>query len=94
MIYTLEQLDMMEGHEFEYAVAELLRSNGWKDVEVTQGSGDYGIDILARRMNVKYAIQCKCYSSPVGPTAVQQAVAGVKCYNCDAGIFDTANTEL
>ena len=50
MIYTLEQLDMMEGHEFEYAVAELLRSNGWKDVEVTQGSGDYGIDILARRM--------------------------------------------
>ena len=89
MIYTLEQLDMMEGHEFEYAVAELLRSNGWKDVEVTQGSGDYGIDILARRMNVKYAIQCKCYSSPVGPTAVQQAVAGVKCYNCDAAAVIT-----
>lgn len=46
MNYTLEQLDLMEGHDFEEAVAELLRYNGWRDVTVTQGSGDYGIDIV------------------------------------------------
>lgn len=92
MIYTLEQLDMMEGHEFEYAVAELLQYNGWKDVEVTQSSGDYGIDILARRMNTKYAIQCKRYSKPVGNSAVQQAAAGVDFYHCDTAAVITNNT--
>ncbi len=45
MRYTLAQLDEMNGHEFEYAVADLLFHNGWRDVEVTQGSGDYGVEI-------------------------------------------------
>ena len=56
--YSMEVLDKMEGHKFEYTCAELLRLNGGRDVSITQGSGDYGIDILARRGTVKYAIQC------------------------------------
>ena len=31
----------MEGHEFEYFCAELLKSHGFCEVEVTKGSGDY-----------------------------------------------------
>ena len=73
MNYTFDKLDQMEGHDFEYAIADLLRHNGYRDVQVTQGSGDYGIDILARRKNVKYAIQCKRYKKPVGVKAVQEA---------------------
>ena len=38
MRYKMEQLDMMEGHEFEYAVADLLRHNGWRDVEVPRAA--------------------------------------------------------
>lgn len=38
-------------HEFEYAVADLLRHNGFREVQVTQASNDYGIDILAKRKN-------------------------------------------
>lgn len=38
MRYTMAQLDNMEGHHFEYAVADLLFHNGWRGVEVTQGS--------------------------------------------------------
>lgn len=89
MKYTIDELDVMEGHDFEYAVAELLRYNGWRDVEVTQGSGDYGIDILARRMNVKYAIQCKRYNKPVSNKAVQEAAAGTDYYHCDAAAVIT-----
>ena len=49
----------MEGHEFEYFCADLLEQNGFIDVEVTRGSGDYGIDILAEKEGVTYAVQCK-----------------------------------
>lgn len=89
MRYKLEELDIMEGHEFEYAVADLLRHNGWRDVEVTQGSGDYGIDILARRKSTKYAIQCKRYRSAVGVKAVQEAGLGTDYYHCDAAAVIT-----
>ena len=51
------------------------------EVEVTRGSGDYGIDILAEKEGVTYAIQCKCYTSPVGVKAVQEAYAGRDYYD-------------
>ena len=35
--------DEMEGHDFEYFCAELLQKHGFLDVQVTKGSGDYGI---------------------------------------------------
>lgn len=74
-------LDEMEGHDFEYFCADLLRGHGFFDVEVTKGSGDYGIDILAEKDGVTYAIQCKCYSDPVGVKAVQEAYAGRDYYD-------------
>ena len=89
MNYTFDKLDQMEGHDFEYAIADLLRHNGYRDVQVTQGSGDYGIDILARRKNVKYAIQCKRYKKPVGVKAVQEAGLGTDFYHCDAAAVIT-----
>ena len=75
------ELDLMEGHDFEYFCAELLRRRGFQEVEVTKGSGDYGIDILAEKEGVTYAIQCKCYAAPVGVKAVQEAYAGRDYYD-------------
>ena len=89
MKYTIDELDKMEGHKFEYAVADLLRHNGYREVQVTQASNDYGIDILARRKNVKYAIQCKRYTGHVGNTAVQEAGLGMDFYHCDAAAVIT-----
>ena len=43
------EMDDMEGHEFEYFCADLLKDNGFAEVEVTRGSGDYGVDILAEK---------------------------------------------
>lgn len=76
-----EDFDLMEGHDFEYYCAELLRKSGFREVEVTKGSGDYGIDILAEKEGVTYAIQCKCYTSPVGVKAIQEAYAGRDYYD-------------
>lgn len=59
------------------------------NVEVTQGSGDHGIDIIAEKNDVSYAIQCKCYSSNVGNAAVQQAHTGKSLYHKDIGVVLT-----
>ncbi|MBO5336426.1 MAG: restriction endonuclease [Lachnospiraceae bacterium] len=76
-----DDIDLMEGHDFEYFCADLLRRRGFQEVEVTKGSGDYGIDILAEKEGVTYAIQCKCYAAPVGVKAVQEAYAGRDYYD-------------
>lgn len=82
-------MDLMEGHEFEYYCAELLRQTGFLEVEVTKGSGDYGVDILAERDGVTYAIQCKRYDGPVGVKAVQEAYAGRDYYDRMVGAVMT-----
>lgn len=74
--------DTMEGHDFEYYCADLLRKDGYCNVEVTQGSGDQGIDILAEKNGISFGIQCKCYSGNIGNSAVQQAFAGKTFYHC------------
>lgn len=74
--------DTMEGHDFEYYCADLLRNNGFCNVSVTQGSGDQGIDVLAEKGGIKYGIQCKCYSKDIGNKAVQEAFAGKTFYHC------------
>lgn len=79
----------MEGREFEYFCAELLEQRGFVDVEVTRGSGDYGIDILAEKEGVTYAVQCKCYTSAVGVRAVQEACAGREYYDRMVGAVMT-----
>ena len=48
---------------------------------MTKGSGDYGVDILAEKDGVTYAIQCKSYTAPVGVKAVQEAYAGRDYYD-------------
>ena len=82
-------LDTMEGQEFEYYCANLLAANGFIEVEVTKGSGDYGIDILAEKDGVTYAIQCKRYTGFVGVKAVQEAYAGRDYYDRMVGAVMT-----
>lgn len=82
-------IDEMEGHDFEYFCAQLLAERDFIDVEVTRGSGDYGVDILAEKDGVTYAIQCKRYTTPVGVEAVQQVYAGKDYYDRMVGVVMT-----
>lgn len=86
---TLENFDNFEGLEFENWCANLLRKNGFYNVEVTKASGDQGVDILAEKNEIKYAIQCKCYSSDLGNSPVQEVHAGKSMYNCHVGAVMT-----
>ena len=82
-------MDEMEGQDFEYYCAELLLGSGFTRAEVTRASGDYGVDIIADRDGVTYAIQCKCYDAEVGVPAVQQVYAGRDYYGCMVGAVMT-----
>ena len=82
-------VDLMEGHQFEHYCADILRKNGYTDVEVTQGSGDQGVDVLAVKDGIKYAIQCKCYASDLGNKPVQEVNAGKVIYHCHVGVVMT-----
>lgn len=90
----------MSGADFEQFCADLLRLNGFSNVAVTPSSGDQGVDIIAKKEGIKYAIQCKHYSSPVGNTPVQEVSAGKLYYHCHVGvvltnsIFTKGATEL
>lgn len=70
----------MEGRDFEEYCAELLDVKGFENVETTPDSHDFGIDIIADKDGISYAIQCKCYSAPVGIKAIQEAYAGKDYY--------------
>ena len=39
----------MDGYQFEYQCAEILKRNGFSRVEVSQSCGDQGVDIIARK---------------------------------------------
>ena len=90
----------MSGGEFEAYVAEVLRHNGFRHVELTRQSGDQGVDILALRDGESWAVQCKNYSGAVGNFAVQEVAAGRTYYGCDRaavvcpGSFTRAAGEL
>lgn len=90
----LARIDTMsaDGWKFEQYAADILRLIGYSNVAVTTGSGDYGIDILVEREGVTYAIQCKCYSNPVGNKAVQEAFSGKEYYKKMVAVVLTNST--
>ena len=82
-------MDEMEGHDFEFYCAGLLEQMGFLSVEVTKGSGDFGVDILAEKDGISYAFQCKCYDKPIGVRAVEEIYAGRDFYDRMVGVVMT-----
>lgn len=82
-------VDGMDGHDFEYWCADLLKRCDFDDVTVTRASGDQGVDIIAVKDDVKYAIQCKNYYSTLGNKPIQEICAGKMFYDCDVAVVMT-----
>ena len=88
----LDKIDVeMDGYDFENCSANLLLNNGFNNVEVTQYSGDFGVDIIAYKDDIKYAIQCKKYSSQVGIKAVQEVIGSKTMNDCHVAVVLTNN---
>lgn len=85
----MSQIDGMDGHSFEHFIADLLRARGFRNVVVTVGSGDFGVDITCEKDEARYAVQCKRYAQPVSRRAISDAVAGKSHYRCTSAMVIT-----
>lgn len=89
---SMTDIDDMSGLEFESFVGELLKSLGYSGVQITKSSGDQGADVIASKDGIKYAIQCKNYSSPLNNKPIQEVTTGKAVYGCDVGVVLTNST--
>lgn len=87
---TIDDIDLMGGHDFEVFVDKLFENMGYQTSQ-TKATGDQGIDIIAEKNGRKYGIQTKCYSGKVSNSAIQEVVAGLRYYKLDRGIVVTNN---
>lgn len=79
---SIGEIDFMDGAIFEHWCKDFLVDSGFSNVILNGKSGDQGVDILAEKDGVRYAVQCKCYSSDLGNTPIQEVFAGKNFYNC------------
>lgn len=89
--YSMFFIDRMRGEKFERFVAELYEALGYKTTN-TSLSGDQGIDVIIKKGFLKKGLQVKRYRSPVGNSAVQEAVAGKKFYKLNKVAVITNST--
>jgi HJR/Mrr/RecB family endonuclease len=87
----LQNIDTMDGLDFEQYVATLLRANGFRKVSITE-KYDLGVDIIAEKNGIRWGIQAKRHSGLVKANAVRQVVTGLKLYDCDRSMVITNST--
>ncbi len=81
----------MNPRQFEELVCDYFRKNGYK-TEMTSYSGDYGVDVFAKKGNEKIAVQAKMYGSSTRKINRQMVMElhGAKDYfDCSRAIIAT-----
>lgn len=82
---SLKDIDHMSGYEFEAFLEKLFKKMGYR-VETTKLTGDQGADLVVEKLGERIAVQAKNHVRKVSNSAIQEAVASVKHYECDAGM--------
>jgi restriction system protein len=87
---TISQVDYMSGVEFEQYLGEILKHQGFA-IEFTKVSGDFGTDIVAKMGKLRYSIQAKRRNKHIDRSAISDAVAAKRFYNCNRSMVITNN---
>lgn len=87
---NIDTIDKMSGEDFEKFCKVLFEKKGYY-VELTKISGDYGIDLILYKNEIKTVGQCKRYNNKVSLSAVQEVVAGMPYYHSNKGFIITNN---
>ena len=91
-LFTIKDIDLMSGYEFEYFLKNLFNKMGY-NVENTQLSGDQGADLVVKKFSEKIVIQAKRFNDKVSNKAIQEVVASIRHYRADRGMVVT-NSEF
>lgn len=88
------QYELMEPFEFEEFIAELFNKMGYS-AKITAKTGDFGIDVIAKKGQDVVAIQAKKYSvgNKIGNRAVQRLIGSMSYreYNANKGVLVTTS---
>lgn len=85
----LDEIDIMSDENFIKYVLELLQKNGYKKVKQVIYTGDYGVDIIAYKDEIKYAIQCVQFRGVVTVDVIKNLLLGKEYYDCDKAMIVT-----
>lgn len=89
-IHSFSELNK-KGDDFEHLIVRLFEAMGYSAKRIG-GVGDQGGDVIAVRKGHSCLIQAKCYTVPVGNSAVQQAVAARNHYQCTEAVVATTSS--
>lgn len=87
---TMQEIDQMEGTEFERYLQARFRDMGYK-ANLTSKTGDYGADLLIEKNNELIIVQAKRYNNTVGVKAIQEAISAQSFYDAARSLVITNN---
>ncbi|WP_436949334.1 restriction endonuclease [Staphylococcus shinii] len=81
---NIKDIDRMDGLDFEFYLSVLFKELGYKAV-VTNGSHDFGADLILKKNNHKIVVQAKRYGykKNVSVGAIQEVFASQRYHNAD-----------
>ena len=82
--------DDLTDQEFEFAVAELFRLQGFQ-AQVTRRSNDRGIDVYLKKNGQRAAVQCKQYRENVAPAHIREFIGALHGAGLQQGYFVTTS---
>lgn len=89
---TIDDIDIMEGYEFENYLKTLFFYAGF-GAETTKKAKDYGADIILTDENgSKIVVQAKRYNKKVGVKSVQEIMGAMSHYKANEGMVVTNST--
>uniref|UniRef100_UPI00403F11D0 restriction endonuclease n=1 Tax=Paenibacillus sp. FSL H8-0332 TaxID=2954742 RepID=UPI00403F11D0 len=90
---TIKDIDRMaDGSEFEEYLYRLFLALGYKDAYKTQGSRDFGTDLVfTDRDGYRNVVQAKRYSYSVGLGAVQEVYSSMRYYRAKKAMVIASN---
>jgi hypothetical protein len=91
LLAVADQIRSMDGLEFEHWVADVFRRAGFQ-VEITQASGDHGVDLWASIGNRLVAVQCKRWDGMVGEPVLRDLYGAVTAAKAQSGCLVTTGT--
>ena len=94
--YDLSESDIADGfarfdaYGFEVLVARLFTSKGY-ETKVTQGSGDMGVDVVARNSDETIVIQVKKWNANVGGPDVHKTLGSMVSHRANRALVVTTS---
>ena len=84
------ELGRMSSSSFEAVVAKVFESLG-AQVELTGGSGDHGVDLIAIHGSDRIAVQCKRWEGTVGEAVIRDLIGALKLAHANVGCIVTTS---